>query len=126
MTFNQLRTFIEVATAGSVVEAARNLIVSPPAVSAAVGSIERELGVRLVKRAGRGLVITPAGVVFACRYSGRCSVPRGSPRLKPDVGRFRTRHKGGSRILIPRSRTDSGIPKVSLSMSYFPPFVVDS
>lgn len=68
MTFNQLRTFVEVATAGSVIEAARNLVVSPPAVSAAVGSIERELGVALVERAGRGLVITPAGEVFA-RYA---------------------------------------------------------
>lgn len=68
MTFNQLRTFVEVATAGSVIEAARNLVVSPPAVSAAVGAIERELGVELVERAGRGLVVTPAGVVFA-RYA---------------------------------------------------------
>ena len=68
MTFNQLRTFVEVATAGSVIEAARNLVVSPPAVSAAVGAIERELGVELVERAGRGLVITAAGEVFA-RYA---------------------------------------------------------
>src|SRR5215218_5562343 len=68
MTFNQLRTFVEVATAGSVIDAARTLLVSPPAVSAAVGAIERELGVELVERAGRGLVVTPAGVVFA-RYA---------------------------------------------------------
>ena len=68
MTFNQLRTFVEVARSGSVIDAARTLLVSPPAVSAAVGSIERELGVHLVERAGRGLVITPAGVVFA-RYA---------------------------------------------------------
>ncbi len=68
MTFNQLRTFVEVATAGSVNQAAAALLVSPPAVSAAVGAIERELGISLVERAGRGLVVTPAGVVFA-RYA---------------------------------------------------------
>jgi len=68
VTFNQLRTFVEVATSGSVIEAARTLLVSPPAVSAAVGSIEKELGVQLVERAGRGLVVTPAGAVFA-RYA---------------------------------------------------------
>jgi LysR family transcriptional regulator, low CO2-responsive transcriptional regulator len=68
MTFNQLRTFVEVATAGSVIEAATTLMVSPPAVSAAVGSIEKELGIALVERAGRGLVVTSAGVVFA-RYA---------------------------------------------------------
>jgi len=68
MTFNQLRTFVEVATVGSVIEAARILRVSAPAVSAAVATIQKELGVPLVKRAGRGLVVTPAGVVFA-RYA---------------------------------------------------------
>jgi DNA-binding transcriptional LysR family regulator len=68
MTFNQLRTFVEVATAGSVNQAAAALMVSPPAVSAAVGAIEKELGISLVERAGRGLVVTPAGVVFA-RYA---------------------------------------------------------
>jgi len=65
MTFNQLRTFVEVATAGSVIEAARILMVSAPAVSAAVATIQKELGVPLVMRAGRGLVVTPAGLVFA-------------------------------------------------------------
>ena len=68
MTFNQLRTFVEVATAGSVNQAAATLLVSPPAVSAAVGAIEKELGIALVERAGRGLVVTPAGLVFA-RYA---------------------------------------------------------
>jgi DNA-binding transcriptional LysR family regulator len=68
VTFNQLRTFVEVATSGSVIEAARSLMVSAPAVSASVGTIEKELGVQLVERAGRGLVVTPAGVVFA-RYA---------------------------------------------------------
>jgi len=68
MTFNQLRTFVEVATSGSVIEAARSLMVSAPAVSAAVGAIEKELGISLVERAGRGLTVTPAGVVFA-RYA---------------------------------------------------------
>jgi DNA-binding transcriptional LysR family regulator len=68
MTFNQLRTFVEVATSGSVIDAARTLMVSAPAVSAAVGSIEKELGLALVERSGRGLVVTPAGVVFA-RYA---------------------------------------------------------
>lgn len=65
MTFNQLRTFVEVATAGSVTEAARILMVSAPAVSAAVAAVQKELGVPLVTRAGRGLVVTPAGLVFA-------------------------------------------------------------
>ena len=70
MTFNQLRTFVEVVACGSVIDAARTLLVSPPAVSAAVGSMEKEMGIKLVERAGRGLVVTPAGVVFA-RYASQ-------------------------------------------------------
>jgi DNA-binding transcriptional LysR family regulator len=65
MTFTQLRTFVEVVATGSVRGAAQRLMVSQPAVSAALSSLQREVGVPLVERAGRGLEVTPAGVVFA-------------------------------------------------------------
>ncbi|MDQ6909171.1 MAG: LysR substrate-binding domain-containing protein [Actinomycetota bacterium] len=50
---------------GSVRGAAQRLLVSQPGVSAALASLQREVGVPLVVRAGRGLDVTPAGVVFA-------------------------------------------------------------
>lgn len=65
MTFTQLRTLVEVVAAGSVHGAAERLMVSQPAVSAALASLQKEVGVSLVVRAGRGLEITPAGQVFA-------------------------------------------------------------
>ena len=65
MTLNQLRTFVAVADAGSVRVAAESLLVSQPAVSAAIASLERELGVALVARHGRGLRLTGAGTAFA-------------------------------------------------------------
>ena len=65
MTFTQLRTLVEVVETGSVRGAAQRLLVSQPAVSAALASLQREVGVPLVVRAGRGLEVTPAGVVFA-------------------------------------------------------------
>ncbi|MCA1843995.1 MAG: LysR family transcriptional regulator [Actinobacteria bacterium] len=68
MTLTQLRAFVAVATVGSVRAAAEELVVSQPAVSAAVGALQRELGVPLVSREGRGLQLTPAGRVFA-RYA---------------------------------------------------------
>ena len=43
-------------------------MVSQPAVSAAVSALQKELGVTLVARSGRGLELTPAGRVFA-RYA---------------------------------------------------------
>jgi DNA-binding transcriptional LysR family regulator len=65
MTLSQLRAFVEVATAGSVRGAAARLVVSQPAVSAAVAALQKDLGVALVNREGRGLQLTPAGRVFA-------------------------------------------------------------
>lgn len=65
MTNTQLRTFVEVAATGSIREAAERLVVTPPAVSAALSALQRELGVALVVREGRGLRVSPAGEVFA-------------------------------------------------------------
>jgi len=65
MTLGQLRTFIAVVNAGSVRVAAESRFVSAPAVSAAIASLERELGVALVVRHGRGLRLTTAGTAFA-------------------------------------------------------------
>jgi LysR family transcriptional regulator, low CO2-responsive transcriptional regulator len=65
VTLTQLRAFVEVATTGSVHQAAAELMVSQSAVSAAVAALQRDLGVALVARDGRGLELTPAGQVFA-------------------------------------------------------------
>ncbi|MCL4423137.1 MAG: LysR family transcriptional regulator [Actinobacteria bacterium] len=65
MTPHQLRTLVAVVETGSVRSAARQLVVSQPAVSAALASLQAELGIALVEREGRGLRITRAGVVLA-------------------------------------------------------------
>src|SRR6478672_13709341 len=65
MTLGQLRTFLAVVGTGSVRAAAERLVVTQPAVSAALGSLQEELGVALVARDGRGLRVTPAGEAFA-------------------------------------------------------------
>jgi DNA-binding transcriptional LysR family regulator len=69
-SLNQLRTFLEVARLGSVREAAETLVVSQPAVSAALSALQREVGTPLVERDGRGLRLTAAGVLIA-RYARR-------------------------------------------------------
>lgn len=65
MTFSQLRTFVEVAKRGSVTGAAAALFVTEPSVSAAIASLQDEIGVPLVRRAGRGIELTAAGEAFA-------------------------------------------------------------
>lgn len=65
MTVGQLRTLLEVAATGSVRAAAGRLFVTQPAVSSQLAGLQRELGVRLVARDGRGLRLTAAGEVLA-------------------------------------------------------------
>ena len=68
MTFGQLQTFLAVARTGSVRAAAARLVVTEPAVSAAVSALQRELGCPLIARQGRGIVLTAAGETLA-RYA---------------------------------------------------------
>ncbi len=65
ITITQLRSFLAVVTAGSVTAAADELVVTQPAISAAVTALSRELRVDLLERAGRGVRPTPAGREFA-------------------------------------------------------------
>jgi len=65
MTLGQLRTFLAVAETGSGRAASHRLVVTQPAVSAALAALQKEVGVALVAREGRGLRLTPAGWVFA-------------------------------------------------------------
>lgn len=58
------RTFLAVADAGSVTEAARRLFVSQPAVSADLAGLEEALGVCLFVRSRRGVRLTEAGEVL--------------------------------------------------------------
>jgi len=65
----QLRTFLEGARLGSVQEAAESLVVSQPAVSAALAGLQKTVGVKLTERDGRGIRLTEAGKAF--ELSGR-------------------------------------------------------
>ncbi len=64
MTLNQLRTFLAVADQGSVRAAAEELVVTQAAVSAALGALQKSLGLQLVRPDGRGLRLTEAGTAY--------------------------------------------------------------
>lgn len=65
MTIVQLRSLVAVVDHGSVTAAAASLWVTPSAVSAAVIALQREVGVPLIAKEGRGVRVTSAGAVFA-------------------------------------------------------------
>lgn len=94
MTLGQLRTFLAVVATGSVRGAAERLVVTQPAVSAALASLGQEVGVPLVVREGRGLRVTPAGEAFA-RYARRAlglldeGLAAAAGAAEPEHGRLR-------------------------------------
>jgi len=61
MRHTQLRSFHQVAVNGSVTEAARQLRVSQPTVTAQVKALERSYGIELFVRRHRAVELTPAG-----------------------------------------------------------------
>lgn len=62
-----LRSLVVLEAAGTVAATAEALGYTPSAVSQQLKRLERDLGVELTERVGRGIVLTPAGRVVAAR-----------------------------------------------------------
>ncbi|HEY4134573.1 MAG TPA: LysR family transcriptional regulator [Alphaproteobacteria bacterium] len=66
----KLRAFHLVAKHGDLGSAATRLLLSTSAISIQITQLEKELGVKLFRRAGRKLVLEPAGKVFLDHVTG--------------------------------------------------------
>jgi DNA-binding transcriptional LysR family regulator len=64
LELRQLRYFVAVVEDGQVSRAARRLMLAQPALSQAIATLERQVGVRLLNRHARGVSPTAAGAVF--------------------------------------------------------------
>lgn len=73
MDIDGLRTFVEVADAGGVSNAARRLGVSKSIVSRRLAQLEAELGIQLLARNTRGAALTEAGVTFRDHAARACA-----------------------------------------------------
>jgi DNA-binding transcriptional LysR family regulator len=62
-----LAAFVAVADHGGFAAAARNLRVSPPAITRAIAGIEERLGVQLLQRTTRSVRLTDEGALFLAR-----------------------------------------------------------
>lgn len=63
----KLRLLRELARRGTIAAVADALAYTPSAISQQLAALEREAGVPLLERAGRGVALTPAGAVLASR-----------------------------------------------------------
>ncbi len=64
MTLQQLKYVITVAESGSMNEAAKQLFISQPSLSASIRELEKEIGFDVFLRSNHGIIITPDGEEF--------------------------------------------------------------
>ena len=64
MTLQQLNYVITISEAGSINRAAERLYVSQPSLTSAIKELERELGIVIFNRSGRGVTLTAEGMDF--------------------------------------------------------------
>jgi DNA-binding transcriptional LysR family regulator len=61
----KLRLLAALQRLGTIAAVADELHISAPGVSMQIAALEKEVGIRLTQRRGRGLTLTPAGVTLA-------------------------------------------------------------
>ena len=86
MNLEHLKTFYEVVKAGSYTEAAKKLAISQPAVSFQIHKLEQDLGIRLIDRGKKGVMVTAAGKRLL-RFAE--TVTRERSRLTQDLDQLR-------------------------------------
>jgi LysR family transcriptional regulator, nitrogen assimilation regulatory protein len=125
MELRQLTYFVSIARAGSFSKAASLLNIAQPALSRQMALLERELGVMLLTRNGRGAVPTAAGELFLERVS---DVLQDLDQAKWQATSFSAMPSGVLRIGVPLSisklltadlldRVRKKFPRVSLQIS---------
>lgn len=60
-----LVAFYETAKVGSIRKASDNLRLAPSSVSRQIAILEQQIGTELIRRSGRGIILTPAGTLVA-------------------------------------------------------------
>lgn len=68
LNYHHLLYFWTVARTGSIAAASKELRLAPPTISNQIGTLEKNLGDKLLRRSGRGLVLTDKGRI-AMRYA---------------------------------------------------------
>ena len=109
---SQYKIFYEVAKAGNISKAAKELYISQPAISKAIGKLEDSLGLSLFTRSSRGVQLTSEGeILFEHAREAFEALERGEQELRRiqefDIGHLRS---GGSNtrctyILLPYLKT---------------------
>ncbi|WP_245548004.1 LysR family transcriptional regulator [Nocardia pneumoniae] len=121
----RMETFLAVARQGSIRRAAAQLHITEAAVSAAVAHIEKQLGAKLIAKAGRGIALTEAGRIYTeyCRgILGLMQEAQAAVR-RAETGRLRigvVATAGEYVLLRPLASFRRRFPDIELSLSVHP------
>ena len=109
---SQYKIFYEVAKAGNISKAAKELYISQPAISKAISKLEDSLGLSLFTRSSRGVQLTSEGeILFEHTREAFDALDRGEQELKRiqefDIGHLRigVSHTLCKYILLPYLKT---------------------
>ena len=69
MTLQQLKYILAISETGSMNKAAEQLYVSQPSLTSSVQELEKEIGIKIFNRSGRGVTLTNDGVEFTLKKS---------------------------------------------------------
>lgn len=123
LDINRLRVFRAVVASGSVQAAARHLGYTPSTISQHITALQRETGLTLFEKAGRGIVPTATGRRLAAESE---EVMGSLARLTGMVDDLRAGHTGGLEISSFASAAQVWLPPVVRQLrEEFPGLVVD-
>lgn len=111
---NRLRTFRAVLAGGSVNGAAANLGYTPSAVSQQLHTLQRETGLTLLERRGRGIAPTAAGLRFAEESAG---LMEQADRLNAAVRDLRSGRTGSLHVAHTSSAGIAWMPSIVAAMA---------
>jgi LysR family transcriptional regulator, nitrogen assimilation regulatory protein len=97
MDLRQLKFFLRVVEHGSLTRAAADLSVAQPVLSRQIRDLEEELGVPLLSRNGRGMVLTEAGKRFLPRAR---SITQDADSAREEVRSLRERPSGSVTVAM--------------------------
>jgi len=113
-----IQYFNRAVEAGSFAAAARSLAVSTPAVTQLVGGLERSLGVMLVHRSPRGLLLTPQGERY---YRTSARLVDDLLELEQQLGAGKGRPRGTLTVGMRQSVAEHCVmPRIADFLSRFP------
>ncbi|WP_120006500.1 LysR family transcriptional regulator [Nesterenkonia muleiensis] len=120
---NRLRTFRAVLAGGSVNGAAANLGYTPSAISQQLHTLQRETGLTLLERRGRGIAPTAAGLRFAEEAAG---LMEQADRLNTAVKDLRSGRTGSLHVAHTSSAGIAWMPSIVAAMAReFPELQLD-